>query len=55
MSSEILPIFIEIFFFLEVLVSFKYNIVGTKYLMTYAAFAFNDKYASVKICYGKKV
>lgn len=54
MSSEILPIFIEVFF-LEVPVLFKYNRMGAKYLMTYAALAFNDKYTSVKMCYGKKV
>lgn len=55
MSSEILPIFTENFFFLEVPVLFRYNIMGAKCLTRYAAFAFNDKYTSVKMCCGKKV
>lgn len=53
-SSEILPVFIEIFS-LEVPVLFKYNVMGAKYLTRCVAFAFNDKYTSVKMCCGKKV
>lgn len=51
MSSETLPIFTEIFFFLVVPVLFKYNRMGVKYLMTYAAFA---RCTSVKILYGEE-
>lgn len=51
MSSETLPIFTEIFFFLVVPVLFKYNRMGVEYLMTYAAFA---RCTSAKILYGEE-